>query len=201
MFWDKIADFYDIFADRINRKTDHTLCQLIGSVITSKDWVLECACGTGLLSGAIAKKCQYLVATDYSVNMLRRAKKKYRSFNNIEWKRENILHITYLDESFDKVVAANVIHLLDDPVQALRELDRVCKKGGMIVIPTYMNRNQKGNVKGLIRILEKIGVDFKQKFTLETYKKFFRDAGYKQVTYDWIEGVIPCAVAIIRKEK
>ena len=71
----------------------------------------------------------------------------------------------------------------------------------MIVIPTYMNRNQKGNVKGLIRILEKIGVDFKQKFTLETYKKFFRDAGYKQVTYDWIEGVIPCAVAIIRKEK
>ena len=199
MFWDKIAGFYDIFADRINRKTNHTLCQVIDSMITSKDQVLECACGTGLLSGVIAGKCKHLVATDYSVNMLKKAREKYGTYPNIEWKQGNILHIEYPDESFDKVIAANVIHLLDDPFQALRELDRVCKKGGMIIIPTYMNRNYKGKVKGLIRILEKLGVDFKQKFTLETYKKFFRDAGYEQVTYDWIEGVIPCTVAVIRK--
>jgi SAM-dependent methyltransferase len=34
------------------------------------------------------------------------------------------------DGSFDKVVAGNVIHLLDAPMQALRELNRVCKRAG-----------------------------------------------------------------------
>ena len=52
----------------------------------------------------------------------------------------DILHLDYPDESFDKVIAANVIHLLDEPLKALSELDRVCRKGGSIIIPTYMNR-------------------------------------------------------------
>ena len=44
------------------------------------------------------------------------------------------------DGQFDKVIAANVIHLLDEPFKALAELDRVCKPGGQIIIPTYINR-------------------------------------------------------------
>lgn len=33
-------------------------------------------------------------------------------------------------------MAANVIHLLDEPLKALVELNRVCKDGGMIILPT-----------------------------------------------------------------
>ena len=44
------------------------------------------------------------------------------------------------DGLFDKVIAANVIHLLDEPLKALAALDRVCKPGGQIIIPTYINR-------------------------------------------------------------
>ena len=42
---------------------------------------------------------------------------------------------------------ANVIHLLDEPYKALAELDRVCHVGGKIIIPTYMNKNDKGEKK------------------------------------------------------
>ncbi len=46
------------------------------------------------------------------------------------------------DESFDVVIAANVIHLLDDPYKALSELDRVCRPGGKLIIPTYVNKDK-----------------------------------------------------------
>ena len=51
----------------------------------------------------------------------------------------------------------------------LSELDRVCRKGGKIIISTY--------------------------------KKFIEKAGYKNVDYSWIKGIIPCAVAVIKNKK
>lgn len=73
MFWDNVAWVYDIFANVINRKANRALCTAVAALIRPEDEVLECACGTGLLSGVIAGRCRSLVATDFSENMLRRA--------------------------------------------------------------------------------------------------------------------------------
>ena len=144
MFWDNIAWVYDIFADGINRKANRKLCKVVAGLISPTDDVLECACGTGLLSGVIAKCCKSLTATDFSAKMLTRARKKYGQYPHVRFEQADILHLPYPDARFDAVVAANVIHLLDNPHQALRELDRVCKPGGKLIIPTYMNRTDKG---------------------------------------------------------
>lgn len=53
------------------------------------------------------------------------------------------------------MVAANVIHLLDEPYKALAELDRVCRIGGKIIIPTYMNKNEKVKQADLLILWEK----------------------------------------------
>ena len=58
MFWDNIAWVYDIFADGINRKANRKLCKVVAGMISPTDDVLECACGTGLFSGVIAKRCK-----------------------------------------------------------------------------------------------------------------------------------------------
>lgn len=139
MFWDNVAWVYDIFADGINRKANRKLCKVVARMISPTDDVLECACGTGLLSGVIAKRCKSLTATDFSAKMLARARKKYGHYPHVRFEQADILHLPYSDARFDAVVAANVIHLLDNPHQALRELDRVCKPGGKLIIPTYMN--------------------------------------------------------------
>ena len=199
MFWDRVAGVYDIFAKIINRKTHKKLCTVVKELISPTDEVLECACGTGLLTGVIAEKCKRLLATDFSLRMLQKAKKKYRKCENIEFRQGNILSIDCPDESFDTVVAANVIHLLDEPYRALAELDRVCKHGGKIIVPTYMNRTEKGRTNCLSNTIGKAGADFKREFTLDTYREFFKNAGYDRVEYTFCEGRIPCAVAVVTK--
>ena len=201
MFWDSVAWVYDIFANIINRKANKTLCAAVEGLISPSDDVLECACGTGLLTGVIAPRCKSLSATDFSVNMLKRAERKYGKYGNVRFEQENILRLSYPDECFDTVVAANVIHLLDEPYQALHELERICKPGGKIIIPTYMNQTDKGKTNGVSDAIGKVGADFKREFTLDTYKQFFTDAGYTDASYVLCGGRIPCAVAILTKSE
>ena len=199
MFWDNVAGVYDIFVNVINRKTHRKLKKIVGNLIEPCDIVLECACGTGLLSAVIAPKCRQLTATDFSEKMLKKAEKNCRVFRNITYARTDITALPYEDSSFDKVVAGNVIHLLDNPLTALSELNRVCKDGGMLIIPTYMNKDDKGKISGFAGAVGKAGADFKRQFTVNSYKQFFLDAGYPDVQVLLADGRIPCAVAVMRK--
>ena len=65
-------DFRKTAAQHFPEKAD-ALCAAVAALIRPEDEVLECACGTGLLSGVIAGRCRSLIATDFSENMLRRA--------------------------------------------------------------------------------------------------------------------------------
>ena len=200
MFWDRVAGVYDLFVNVINGKTHKALRQIVSDLIGPEDVVLECACGMGLLSTVIAEKCKQLTATDFAPKMLKRAEKNCADYQNVQFRQADILSLDFPDGSFDKVVAGNVIHLLDEPMKALNELDRVCKSGGMLIIPTYMNKDQKGETSGFASVVGKAGADFKRQFTVQSYKQFFLDAGYKNVRIMLAEGRIPCAVAAMAKK-
>lgn len=199
MFWDKIAGVYDLFGNVYNGKVNRKLCTLISESIYQSDVVLECACGTGMISEAIAPVCKSLTATDFSEGMLKRAKKKCRAFSNVKFQKADITSLDYADESFDTVVAANVIHLLNQPYQALAELNRVCKEGGKLIIPTYVNKEKTGKTGGVVKAIGKAGADFKQQFIYSNYRAFFEKAGYRDIKTTLIQGRVPCAVAIIIK--
>ncbi len=201
MFWDNVAGVYDVFVNVINRKTHQKLKKIVSSLIGADDTVLECACGTGLLSAVIAPRCRQLTATDFSEKMLKRAEKNCRDHRNITYVQTDITALSFADGSFDKVVAANVIHLLDNPMTALRELNRVCKDGGMLIIPTYMNKDDQGKTSGFAGAAGKAGADFKRQFTVESYRQFFLDAGYPDVKILLADGRIPCAAAVMRKRQ
>ena len=199
MFWDRAACVYDLFANVVNRRANRALCDVVAGLILPTDEALECACGTGLLSGVIARRCKSLIATDFSANMLRRAEKKYGRLGNVKFERADILRLDFPDGRFNVVVAANVIHLLDEPYKALGELDRVCRPGGRIIVPTYMNRTDRGSTNGLSKAIGRAGADFRREFTLESYRQFFAEAGYVDAKYTLCEGRIPCAVAVLKK--
>ena len=167
MFWDRVAWVYDVFANGINRRANRAMCAAVAAHIGPEDEVLECACGTGLLTGVIAARCRALTATDFSEKMLAQAERKYANCRNVRFAQADITKLDYPDGRFDVVVAANVIHLLDEPLQALRELDRVCRPGGRLIIPTYMNRTDKGTTNRVSGAIGRAGADFKREFTLE----------------------------------
>ncbi len=201
MFWDRVAGVYDLFVNVVNRKTHKALRRIVSELIKPEDTVLECACGTGLLSTVVAEKCRQLTATDFAPKMLKRAEKNCARYKNVQFRQADILALDFPDSSFDKVVAGNVIHLLDEPIKALKELDRVCRPGGVLIIPTYMNKDQKGETSGFASVVGKAGADFKRQFTPESYRRFFLDAGYRDVRISLAEGRIPCAVAVMAKEE
>ena len=201
MFWDKVAGVYDLFVNIVNRKTHKKLKQLIAKMIYPKDEVLECACGTGLLTAVIAGRCQKLTATDFSAKMLEKARKNCKAFNNVEFAKADITKLPYEDDSFDVVVAGNVIHLLDDPYSALNELKRVCKKDGRLIIATYMNKDKNGKSSLFSETLGKAGADFKRQFTIGSYRSFFEEAGFHDIEISLAEGLIPCAIALMKNEE
>ena len=200
MFWDRAARIYDIFEEIYNGEVNRKLCNRIAAMVASTDDVLECACGTGMLSKYIARKCRRLIATDFSIGMLRQAKKKCEGLTNIKFAWADIMHLKYKNGAFDKVVAGNVIHLLNEPYMALKELERVCRTGGHIIIPTYVNNENMGKPNLFVRAIEKAGAGFKCQFTYQTYQQFFEKAGYTNVKYAIVEGKMPCAIAVITKK-
>ena len=201
MFWDKIAGLYDFFMTVKNGKVNRRLCTYIATLIDRNDRVLECACGTGMISEYIADRCFFLTATDFSDGMLKQTKKKCARFHNIIVEAADITKLKYADETFDKVVASNVIHLLEDPLSAISELYRVCKPGGKVIIPTYINNEKAGKPNLFVKTVDKLGADFREQFTYRSYQAMFVENGYSNCRFDLIQGSMPCAIAIIAKGK
>ena len=199
MFWDYIANFYDFFENLYNSKVNQELCKKVAERMSSNDNVLECACGTGMISVHIATKCRSLIATDFSQGMLAKSRKRCKKIKNIRVEKANILQLEYPNESFDKVVAANVIHLLDQPDIAISELIRVCKKGGKIIIPTYIIMKEHGISTILIRLINHFTKTFLYQFNEQSYKNFFNKQGYSQIAFEVINGRTACCIAVITK--
>lgn len=199
MFWDKVSGLYDLIETVYNGRVYRGVGERVAEEIEQNDFVLECACGTGAISKYVAPKCKQLIATDFSQGMLKQTWKNCRKYKNIKIRRADMTQLKCGDNRFDKVVAGNVIHLLEEPYAAIKELERVCKAGGKIIIPTYINASKEGNKKA-VRLFELAGVNFKRQYDRNSYRKFFEEAGYENVEYDIVDGRMPCAIAIITKQ-
>ena len=200
MFWDRVAPLYDAFENTVNRASYEGTALAVAQMIGPGDEVLECACGTGAISAAIAPACARLVATDYSDGMLAQARKKLAKRSNVTVEQADITALPYADDSFDVAVAGNVIHLLPDPEQALRELARVVRPGGTIILPTYIEplKRKQGMIPAL---LARLGVGFERRFTQASYRAFVEGMGYAEASYRLVRGRIPCMIAVLSNRK
>ena len=196
-FWDRISGVYDFFERAYNKQCYDGTGDRVAQEIDENDLVLECACGTGSISRPVARKCRKLIATDMSVDMMKRAKRNCSECDNIRFRKANIMSLNVKSDTFDKVVAGNVIHLLDEPYKAIDELLRVCKKGGKVIIPTYINV-EKTSSEFLVKLFDFAGAHFTNQFDRESYREFFVNGGYN-VEFDIVEGKMPCALAVITK--
>ena len=194
MFWDRVAPLYDVVVNTANRAVYAATGAAVARLIHPGDTVLECACGTGAITAAIAPTCASVVATDYSEGMLKQARKKLARFPHVVVEQADITDLHYADDSFDAVVAGNVIHLLPEPGDALKEIKRVVRPGGTIIVPTYVIPKKRAHTM-FLRLISRFGVHFQEHFDPTSYRAFFERMGCTGVTYRVVRGRIPCVIA------
>ena len=199
-FWDRIACVYDI-AESLNRKAYDSMLSNIRDIIPDNAEVLECAAGTGEISIAIAPKAKSILCTDLSVQMLERAERKAvkKGLHNITFAERNLLSLPEGDGSFDVVIAANVVHLLDNPYDALDELWRVTKTGGVLIVPTFLVYGSKKGFSFLIKCYKLIGFNPKHNFDETKYREMLNESSLEKPDIKILKGRIPVGFAVFYK--
>jgi len=99
--------------------------------------VLEIACGTGELVSWMASRGARVVGCDISEQALSKACRRGAG----EYAACDIHHLPFGDREFDVLVCCETLEHTLDPDAALRELRRVAKPGGLLLLttPSYLN--------------------------------------------------------------
>lgn len=97
--------------------------------------VLDMGCGPGTFSRLLKKRGFKVCAVDFSKDMIEIAKEKSQGLN-IEYKASSIYHLPYNNNYFDKVICLGVFQTVNEPVRAIKEIRRVLKNDGLLVITT-----------------------------------------------------------------
>lgn len=106
------------------------------SKATKNDRVLDVASGPGLVAAGFAKAAQHVECFDLTSAMLEQAKKYLiaEGVANVSFQEGDAMHLPYPDNSFDIVVTRYSFHHFLYPESVLKEIIRVCKPTGRILI-------------------------------------------------------------------
>lgn len=96
--------------------------------------ILDVACGTGL-NFPVFPVTSEVTAIDLSPRMLDLASQRANAMNlNVQGKVMDAENLEFPDGSFDTVTSSLTTCTFPDPIQALREMRRVCRTGGLILL-------------------------------------------------------------------
>jgi SAM-dependent methyltransferase len=100
------------------------------------DMALDVACGPGLLVCAFARVVQHATGVDMTPAMLEQARKvqQEQGLRNVTWQPGNVYSLPFPNAQFSIVSSRFAFHHLQEPLNALKEMKRACKRGGRIVV-------------------------------------------------------------------
>lgn len=96
--------------------------------------VADIGSGTGFVAAGLAPLVKRVYVVDGSAAMLAVAQKNLSQFDNIEYHEADGASLPFPDESLDAVFANMYLHHTTDPQAAIREMVRVLRPGGRLVI-------------------------------------------------------------------
>jgi phosphatidylethanolamine/phosphatidyl-N-methylethanolamine N-methyltransferase len=131
--YEKLANVYDLFFG----PTLHPgrLVARDRMEIRPGSHILEVGVGTGINTSLYPRNC-HITGIDLSASMLDKARERVarEGLRNVRLLEMDAAKTTFADDTFDIVYAPYLISVVPDPVKVAREMRRVCKPGGKIVI-------------------------------------------------------------------
>jgi phosphatidylethanolamine/phosphatidyl-N-methylethanolamine N-methyltransferase len=142
---------YDFLFDWIFSPGRDTAIAHLG--LKPNDSVLEVGIGTGLNLPLYSPACR-LTGIDLSQEMLDKAVERAQklAMPNVTLKVMDATALDFADNEFDKAVATYTISAVPDPVAVLREMRRVVKPGGVIVVLNHFRSERRvmGHLEDLV---------------------------------------------------
>ncbi|MDS0526419.1 methyltransferase domain-containing protein [Clostridium sp. SHJSY1] len=126
--WNEIRSEY--FRDELREK-------ILENADIENKVVGDFGCGTGFISlGLAAKNPSIIFSIDQSINMLRELKKESirKGYKNVYPVKSSLDELVIFDESIDVITINMALHHVVDAEKAVKEMYRVLKKGGNLII-------------------------------------------------------------------
>ncbi|GAA3931398.1 class I SAM-dependent methyltransferase [Microbacterium soli] len=118
-----------------NRTIDNSAAYL-AEHLTADARLLDVGAGPGTITVDFASRVAHVTATEISDEALRlsQALAAEQGAANIDFSVEDVHALSFADDGFDIVHAHQVLQHVGDPVQALREVRRVTRPGGLVAV-------------------------------------------------------------------
>lgn len=133
--FDGVARRYDITNTVLSAGQDRRWRRLTRQVLQLRpgDRVLDLAAGTGVSTAELRRSGADAVACDFSLGMLR-AGRANKNRTTLPFVAGDAMRLPFADGAFDAVTISFGLRNVQDPALALRELARVTRPGGRLVI-------------------------------------------------------------------
>jgi phosphatidylethanolamine/phosphatidyl-N-methylethanolamine N-methyltransferase len=131
--YENLANVYDVFFGPTLHPGRLEALEHMG--IRPGDRILEVGVGTGINTSLYPRNC-HITGIDLSTGMLEKARERVarERLTNVRLLEMDAASLTFPDGVFDIVYAPYLVSVVPDPVQVAREMRRVCRPGGKIII-------------------------------------------------------------------
>jgi ubiquinone/menaquinone biosynthesis C-methylase UbiE len=146
------------------------------------DTVLDVACGGGLVVCAFAPHVRHATGIDLVPAMLERARAlaTEKGVANVTWREGDVLPLPFPDGAFAIVVTRFAMHHFPDPRAVFREMVRVTKPGGRVVVADTCASADPAKAAAFNRLEKLRDPSHVRALALAELEALFREAGLPQ---------------------
>lgn len=132
LFYDTIADRFDAVMNQydLRRRIEIVFDDLLARESLAGKTLLDAGCGTGWFAQRAAAQGAHVLALDVGIRLLGITREKCRA----KLVAGDVCRLPLVDDTVDIVVCSECIEHTHDPMKALREMCRVLKPGGTLVV-------------------------------------------------------------------
>ena len=158
-FWNRLSKGFD----RSDKKPASGPSRLVENTIhylNSNDIVLDVGCATGAYTFQFAELVKEIYGIDISSKMIKSAKRRTLDLKieNMDFFYTTIFDDRFKKESYDVILAFNVLHFFEDNQLAVKRINELLKPGGTFISTTACLGEENSFVSIILKFFVKIGI-------------------------------------------